>query len=106
MQQRLTVKWCLYAGILEVAKAARLLSDIATLDAEVDLSGLDVIDTDADFVEQTAAQVRAQAEVRLSLHHLLSCAAQVSWRAWWCADRHSWKLVCASSDQERRADCG
>ncbi|GAB4821834.1 hypothetical protein N2152v2_008880 [Parachlorella kessleri] len=53
------------AGILEVAKAARLLSDIATLDAEVDLTGLDVVDTDADFVAQAASQVRAQAEAAL-----------------------------------------
>ncbi len=47
-----------------MAKAARLLSDIAAVDAEVDLSGIDVVDAEAEFVEGAAAQVRAQAEVR------------------------------------------
>lgn len=53
----------LTAGILEVAKAARLLSDIAAVDGEVDLRGVDVVDADAQFVADASAQVRSQAEV-------------------------------------------
>lgn len=47
-----------------MAKAARLLSDIAAVDAEVDLSGLDLVDADAEFVAHARTQVRSQAEVR------------------------------------------
>lgn len=52
------------AGILEVAKAAKLLSEIAAVDAEADLSGINAVDADAEFLQTAAAVVRSQTEVR------------------------------------------
>lgn len=51
------------AGILEVAKAAKLLSEIAAVDAEADLAGVDAVDADAEFLATAAAIVRSQTEV-------------------------------------------
>lgn len=51
------------AGILEVAKAAKLLSEIAAVDAEADLSGVDVAEADAELLQTAAAVVRSQTEV-------------------------------------------
>lgn len=52
-------------GILEVAKTARLLSDIAAVDAEGDLSGIDAVEADAAFLKDAATAVRSQIEVAL-----------------------------------------
>ncbi len=52
------------SGILEVAKAAKLLSEIAAVDAEADLGGIDAVDADAEFLQTAAAVVRSQTEVR------------------------------------------
>lgn len=54
----------LSTGILEVAKAAKLLSEIAAVDAEADLSGIDAVDADAEFLHTAAAVVRSQTAVR------------------------------------------
>jgi hypothetical protein len=51
-----------HAGILEAAKAAKLLSDIAAVDAEADLGGIDVVESDAGFLQTALAQVRSQTE--------------------------------------------
>lgn len=51
--------------VLELAKAARLLSDIASTDAEIDLSGIDIIDQDRDFLASTNASVRMRIDAAL-----------------------------------------
>ena len=51
------------AGILEVAKAAKLLSEIAAVDAEADLSGIEAVEADADFLQTAAAIVRSHTDV-------------------------------------------
>jgi conserved oligomeric Golgi complex subunit 5 len=51
--------------ILEVSKAARLLSDIAAADAEADLSGLSVIDADAAFLADAGPRVRSRIDTAL-----------------------------------------
>ena len=51
------------AGILEVAKAAKLLSEIAAVDGEADLSGIEAVEADAEFLQTAAAIVRSQTEV-------------------------------------------
>lgn len=61
-------------GILEVAKAAKLLSEIAAVDAEADLAGIDAVDADAEFLQTAAAVVRSQTEVALRAG--LQCISQ------------------------------
>ncbi|KAL4435870.1 hypothetical protein ABPG77_000632 [Micractinium sp. CCAP 211/92] len=61
-------------GILEVAKAAKLLSEIAAVDGEADLSGVDVVDADAEFLQTAAAVVRSQTEAALKAG--LECLSQ------------------------------
>lgn len=54
------------AGVsLDLAKAAKLLAEIAAADkdAEVDLSGLQLIAADAEFVASAGHLVRSQAQV-------------------------------------------
>ncbi len=51
--------------IMEIAKAARLLSDIRTADSEADLSGLIAIDEDAEFLASTNASVRSHINAAL-----------------------------------------
>lgn len=46
--------------IMQLAKAARLLSEIASADADVDLSGIDIIDQDRDFLATTNTTVRTK----------------------------------------------
>ena len=53
------------AGIMEAAKAARLLSDIRAADSEADLSGLAVVDSDIDFIATTNVSVRTQINAAL-----------------------------------------
>lgn len=51
--------------IMEVAKAARLLSDIRAADSEADLSGLTVVEDDAEFIATTNTNVRAKIKAAL-----------------------------------------
>lgn len=47
----------------DLAKAAKLLTDIDAVGKESDLSGLSVVDADTDFLKETGQQVRSQAMV-------------------------------------------
>jgi conserved oligomeric Golgi complex subunit 5 len=51
--------------IMEIAKAARLLSDIRTADSEADLSGLTAIEDDAEFLAVTNTSVRSHINAAL-----------------------------------------
>lgn len=51
------------AGGQDAAKAARLLSEIAAVAEEADLSSIAVVDADAAFLQATAEQVCAQSAV-------------------------------------------
>ena len=48
---------------LDLAKAAKLLTDVAVVESEADLSGLDVLEADEGFLRDAGQQVRAQAQV-------------------------------------------
>ena len=50
-------------GILDLGKAAKLLSDIAAVSREADFSGIEVIAADAELLEATRQQVWVQAQV-------------------------------------------
>lgn len=50
-------------GVLDLGKAAKLLTDIAAVEQEADLSGIDVISLEAEFLSTTRSQVREQAQV-------------------------------------------
>lgn len=51
--------------IMEIAKAARLLSDIRTADSEADLSGLTAVDEDAEFLAAANSSVRSHINAAL-----------------------------------------
>ena len=46
-----------------MAKAAKLAADVAAVDAEAELAGIDVVDADAEFLENARLQIHTQAEV-------------------------------------------
>ena len=48
---------------LDLAKAAKLLTDMAVVESEADLSGIDVLEADEGFLRDAGQQVRAQAQV-------------------------------------------
>jgi hypothetical protein len=55
------------------AKAAKLLSDIASVDQEADLAGLTVIEADNEFIKIAAAQVSSIPAPILIAHLCLAC---------------------------------
>lgn len=48
---------------LDLAKAAKLLTDVAVVGSEADLSGIDVLEADEGFLRDAGQQVRTQAQV-------------------------------------------
>lgn len=50
---------------IDLAKAAKLLTDIAALDSEVDMTGVEVVAADEEFLKTAALTVREQAEAAL-----------------------------------------
>ena len=48
---------------MDLAKAAKLLGDIKASEREADLSGVDVIDAEQDFLKEIGQQVQEQAQV-------------------------------------------
>lgn len=77
LAQKLRAQMAAPAGQLDLAKAAKLITDIRAVDKEVDLSGIDVVDADEDFLKQASATVHEQAEVGWGWHAQHS-AARVS----------------------------
>lgn len=49
-------------GYQDLAKAAKLLADIETIGSEADLAGIDVIEADNEFLQNTWQDVQGQAE--------------------------------------------
>ena len=66
---------------LDLAKAAKLLTDVAVVESEADLSGIDVLEADEGFLRDAGQQVRAQAQV---CHSRLPQAADIRL----CTARH------------------
>lgn len=62
-------------GALDLAKAARLLSDVADIGAEADLSGLEAAAADEELLRSADQHVRSQAEVGT---HPWACSAVTS----------------------------
>eukprot|EP00955_Chlamydomonas_euryale_P085160 364060-Chlamydomonas_euryale.AAC.3 len=65
LTQKLKAQLDAAPGALDLAKAAKLITDIRSVDAEADLSGIDAVTSDAAFLAQATTTVRQQAEVRL-----------------------------------------
>jgi hypothetical protein len=55
------------AGPMDLAKAARLLTDIEAVAGQADLSGLKVVDEDRPFITAAGLRVREQAQAGRSL---------------------------------------
>lgn len=53
------------AGMLDLAKSAKLISDIQTVLQQVDLKGIEAIDAEMGMLEDARVGVRAEAKVRL-----------------------------------------
>ena len=51
------------SGGLDLAKSAKLIADVRAVDAEGDLTGIDVVVADEAFLQESVAMVRQQAEV-------------------------------------------
>jgi hypothetical protein len=51
------------SGAIDLAKFAKMLSDIEAVSREADLAGLDAVDASADFLRDAGVQIRAQAQV-------------------------------------------
>lgn len=54
-------------GYQDLAKAAKLLADIDTISSEADIAGIDVIEADNDFLQNTWQDVQGQAEASMML---------------------------------------
>ena len=50
-------------GIIDLAKAAKLASDVEAVGQEADLRGLAVVDADEEYLRSAGLQIRSQAEV-------------------------------------------
>lgn len=55
-------------GPLDLAKAAKLLTDIQAVGREADFDGVDIITADLEFLQQATVHVNAQGEVSPHLH--------------------------------------
>ena len=50
-------------GVLDLGKAAKLLSDISAVEEETDLQHMQVVAEDSDFLQAARDQIRIQAQV-------------------------------------------
>ncbi|GLI63871.1 hypothetical protein VaNZ11_006987 [Volvox africanus] len=62
LAQKLRAQLAVPAAQLDLAKAAKLITDIRAVDAEADLSGIDAVAADAEFLESARKSVHEQAE--------------------------------------------
>ena len=53
------------SDILEVGKAARLLSDIATIDREINVPGIEIMEKDEEFIKEARSKIRNIIDVKL-----------------------------------------
>lgn len=63
LTQKLRAQMSAPPSQLDLSKAAKLLTDIHAVDAEVDLTGIDVVDSDAAFLTEATKTIHGQAEV-------------------------------------------
>jgi hypothetical protein len=63
LAQKLRAQLAVPAAQLDLAKAAKLITDIKAVDAEADLSGIDAVAADAEWLESARKSVQEQAEV-------------------------------------------
>lgn len=66
LAQKLRQQMAAAPGALDLAKAAKLITDIGAVDKEVDLSDIDAVACDEEFIKAAKQTVHAQAEVRLA----------------------------------------
>ncbi|EFJ53077.1 component of oligomeric golgi complex 5 [Volvox carteri f. nagariensis] len=66
LAQKLRAQLAVPAAQVDLAKAAKLITDIRAVDAEVDLSGIDAVAADAEFLESARKSVQEQAEAALT----------------------------------------
>jgi hypothetical protein len=65
LMQKLKVQMAAPAASLDLAKAAKLITDISNIDKERDLSGIVAVAADQSFLKDSTASVRQQAEEAL-----------------------------------------
>ncbi|GLC41103.1 hypothetical protein PLESTM_001156100 [Pleodorina starrii] len=65
LAQKLRAQLAVPAAQVDLAKAAKLITDIRAVDAEVDLSRIDAVAADAEFLESARKSVQEQAEAAL-----------------------------------------
>mmetsp|Transcript_14383 Transcript_14383/g.31097 ORF Transcript_14383/g.31097 Transcript_14383/m.31097 type:complete len:825 (+) Transcript_14383:68-2542(+) len=65
LAQKLRQQLAAPPGSIDLAKAAKLITDIRAVDQEVDLTGIDAVAADDTFLSQASTAVRAQAEEAL-----------------------------------------
>eukprot|EP00198_Chlamydomonas_reinhardtii_P007786 XP_001697123.1 component of oligomeric golgi complex 5 [Chlamydomonas reinhardtii] len=65
LAQKLRAQLAVPAAQLDLAKAAKLITDIRHVDAEVDLSAIEAVAADAEFLESARKSVQEQAEAAL-----------------------------------------
>ncbi len=63
LAQKLRAQLAVPAAQVDLAKAAKLVTDIRAVDAEVDLSGIQAVAVDAEFLESARKSIQEQAEV-------------------------------------------
>lgn len=63
LTHKLRLQMAVPAGSLDLAKAAKLLADIRSVESEVDLSGVQVVAAEKEFIASAAKSVRQLAEV-------------------------------------------
>lgn len=63
LAQKLRAQLAVPAAQVDLAKAAKLITDIRHVDAEADLSGITAVAADAEFLESARKSVQEQAEV-------------------------------------------
>ena len=63
LAQKLRAQLAAPAASLDLAKAAKLITDVRAVDVEVDLSGIEAVAADEAFLAQAATSIRQQAEV-------------------------------------------
>ena len=64
LKQQIDIK---SGGYQDLAKVAKLLADIETISSEADVTGIDVIEADNDFLQNTWQDVLGQAEASMML---------------------------------------
>jgi conserved oligomeric Golgi complex subunit 5 len=96
LTQKLKVQMQLQPGAIDLAKAARILTDISSIDSNVDFSGVEAATADDEYLSNARQSIRTQAEVGILKVHgaqPFSFAATVLQRSMCHVDLHAHHLT-------------